>query len=290
MKHRYRWSDNQKKWWRFIYSYNNTYKHIGITLKSRNPDSEDEYCILKISLHWWTFIVLLPDIISPHVVTVIPKYGKSNIPYDDYTTREYGFSLSDSYAQFFYGKQTDDSNDEQRTGFFLPFMQWRYVEVAYYDEIGLYFASIRKEDEENDHDGDKLVPRLKFMARDYDGELVTATTFIREYRYKLGTGWFKWLAMFRKDRIVRALDITFDKETGGRKGSWKGGTLGCSVEITEKEAHMVGFKRYCENNLMEFLGVHSDEFYKSESRKPKAGAVKDSSGGVTIRLRSDTQR
>lgn len=65
----------------------------------------------------------------------------------------------------------------------------------------------------------------------YDNTVVNATVSVdeREWRPK----WFKWTKLFAK--TVKSISVEFDAEVGKRKGSWKGGTLGCSYTMLKSE-------------------------------------------------------
>jgi hypothetical protein len=95
-------------------------------------------------------------------------------------------------------------------------------------------------------------PSRTFAFKDFDGEELTAKTKIEERQWELGTGWFKWLSIFHKPIIQRSLDIDFSNETGRRKGSWKGGTVGHSIEMLPGELHASAFRRYCAEHEMTF--------------------------------------
>ena len=75
-----------------------------------------------------------------------------------------------------------------------------------------------------------------------------------ERQWKFGTGWFKWLSLFRKDRVRRSLDIDFSREVGREKGSWKGGTIGHGIEMLPGESNEQAFRRYCTENNLSFIG------------------------------------
>src|SRR5690606_33228759 len=94
-----------------------------------------------------------------------------------------------------------------------------------------------------------------FTFRDFDGEELTATTRIEEREWRFGVGWFKWLSLFRRPKVSRDLEITFSGETGKRKGSWKGGTIGDSIKMLPGELHEPAFRRYCAANGMTFVGA-----------------------------------
>jgi hypothetical protein len=104
-----------------------------------------------------------------------------------------------------------------------------------------------------------MVPKIKFRFNDFDGEEIVATCHISEMRHEHGTGWFKWLKYFVKPLITRRLDLEFSKEIGYEKGSWKGGTMGHSVEIEYGEDPLQAFIRY---------GT-SDDHYKHHGTKSR---------------------
>lgn len=45
--------------------------------------------------------------------------------------------------------------------------------------------------------------------------------------------WFMWTGLFKK--IRKYIDVEFDKEVGSERGSWKGGTIGCSYTMNPGE-------------------------------------------------------
>lgn len=59
----------------------------------------------------------------------------------------------------------------------------------------------------------------------------------REWRPK----WLMWTNIFSKTR--KTIDVHFSKEVGSRKGSWKGGTIGCSYLMKKNESAIQCIKR-----------------------------------------------
>ena len=274
--HRYRWSDNQLQWWRFIFAHDGTFKHFAIELSSRCSDRENYHCRFRITIWRWTLIVLLPDIIKPERRLILPK----DMKYKEYyleIEREYGFSLSGNYLQILYGRQTDDSSDEHRKGIFLPFADWRFHSLSYFTDEGKRFVTLTGREENNHYtEMAQIVPKVTFRLLDFDYESIICTTFITMYTHKFGTGWFKWLSLFVPDRHRKGLDLRFDKEIGRRKGSYKGGTLAHGIDMIDKnELHESAMKRYCIENEMTFLGVLNG---KSRSKDSDS---KDIIGGAT---------
>jgi hypothetical protein len=73
----------------------------------------------------------------------------------------------------------------------------------------------------------------------YDGEIIPTTIYVeeREWRPK----WLKWTRLF--NTIDRTIDVNFSKECGSKKGSWKGGTIGCSYKLLPNEEPIDCLKR-----------------------------------------------
>jgi len=268
--HRIRWSDNDQHFGPFIYS-KSKYKNIALVLGS-GDDEESAGCRLRISVYRHTFILELPAIIKPWKRKVVAEsWDESTIArlgrnwYYDCHEREYGFSYSEGFLNVLLGRQTGDSSTEQRKGYFLPWTQWKHVRHSYYGLDGrLYWTEpqvlwrgMTVQQNIDTHrsisESRDACPIRTFSFADFDGEQLTAKTRIEEREWHLGTGWFSWLRFFRKPKICRSLDIAFSGETGERKGSWKGGTVGHSIEMTTGELHESAFRRYCDEHKMKFI-------------------------------------
>lgn len=59
----------------------------------------------------------------------------------------------------------------------------------------------------------------------------------REWRRR----WLMWTPLFNK--VVRSIDVSFDKEVGEKTGSWKGGTIGCGWSLKPNETPYQCLKR-----------------------------------------------
>ena len=264
-----KWSDNDKYFGPFTYC-NSDCARIAMVLGS--GDEEYGGCRLRISALGKTLITALPPVISPSKTWVdTSKYewssGKGG--YWAVNEREYGFSYQDGYLDIRFGRQTSDSSTEQRKGFFFPWTQWRHVRTSHYDVQGNQFYTEAKSAwrlENPTYEIERVMiescPSMSFDFQDYDGEELSAKTTIREMEWRFGTGSFKWLSLFRKPKISRELVIKFSGETGERKGSWKGGTTGHSIEMQEGELHESAFKRYCLQHNMKFVSASNEEHSK----------------------------
>lgn len=269
IRHR-RWGDNDRYFGPLTYARDSKgYRPLAIILAS----GCDEYpsVSFRVSGFGHTVILVLPQwVLRPYRKKVYPgSWDAATIKrlgrdwYWNIDRREYGFSLVDGHLNVSLGRQTMDSSTEKRWGCFLPWTQWRHVRHSFYGLDGEHVATLP--DTGRNYLGDPgrwereraiadSVPAVSFEFDDFDGEHITATTKIEEREWRFGTGWFKWLSLFRKPKVSRYLDLRFSAEVGKRKGSWKGGTVGHSIEMQSGELHEVAFRRYCANNGLKFVG------------------------------------
>lgn len=255
------WSDTERRFGPFVYDGSSIYT-LGIQLVSRGDD-EDE--ARRVSLRMFgfgrTLILLLPSwMLRPYAEKVkarswdaatVERMGRDW--YWHVEPRKFGFTIHNGHLSVFYGRQSCDSSTEQCWGVFLPWTQWRHVRHSLYDMDGDLFAHVPDRDWDASEKLEKACPALRFDFLDFDGERITATTMIEEREWRFGDGWFKWLSLFRRPKIIRSLELRFSSEVGHRKGSWKGGTIGHSIEMLPGELHEDAFRRYCANEGLTFI-------------------------------------
>ena len=263
-----KWSDDDRKFGPFIYA-PDKYGNLAAALGS--GDEEYPGCRIRFSAFGHTLIVALPAIIKPWRKKVVASsWDAATVArlgrdwYYDTHEREYGFSCSEGFLRVFLGRQTDDSSTTQSWSYFLPWTQWKFIRHSIYDLDGKFFATeVERVSSLGTQEGRDLWEQWQatlkrcqtcsFSFKDFDGEELTVKTRIEEREWHFGTGWFKWLRFFRKAKIHRSLDLEFSGETGKRKGSWKGGTIGHSIEMLPGELHESAFRRYCTEHEMTFV-------------------------------------
>lgn len=228
-------------------------KWFSITLSSAGNYGfyDKDSCSLNVKGFGWVAEMRLPAIIKPVVI--------DNGRYKEYYARAYGFSLSDNhFLQIFKGLRTCDSSTDQTWCCHLPWKEWRFVRYSLYDTEGQLFAE--HSGKGSSYELRKQCPSVKFLFEDYDGQQITATTFIEERQWERGEGRFKWLSWFYKPMIRRELNLEFSSEVGREKGSWKGGTIGHGIDMLPGEMHEDAFKRYCENEHRSKSGKYKIKF------------------------------
>lgn len=272
-----RWSDNDRYFGPFTFAHDRRYRPFAIDLRSGGDEDEGRGCRLRFSAFGFTMLVALPGwVLRPArrwVDTSRHEWSKPVGGYWDIIPREYGFSFSDTgmvggtvALHVHFGRQTHDSSTDQSKCYFLPWTDWRHVRHSLYDLDGAHFADIPERKRgvtlgapgfnnywDVAHALEEACPKRAFAFKDFDGEELTATTRIEEREWLLGTRWCKWLSWFAKPKVHRSLDIRFSGETGKRKGSWKGGTIGHAIGMEPGELHEAAFRRYCAEHNMSFV-------------------------------------
>lgn len=282
-RNRNHWGDNDRNWGPFTYARDGRgYRPLALVLKSRGDDDEESgNCTLRISAFGHTLISTVPPIIRPwrrwvdlsdrqfYRADGTPEAKRPDAGYWDTHARQYGFSLDgagdvgrSSFLQVFLGPQTHDSSTTKSWSKFLPWTEWRHVRRSLYDLKGEHFWTepaggwrLGDGSYEVCKAAEEACPSREFEFLDFDGQPLTVRTRIEEREWRFGTGWFRWLSAFRKPKIHRSLDLRFSGETGKRKGSWKGGTIGHAINMLPGELHEAAFRRYCAENRMTFVGI-----------------------------------
>lgn len=268
MGNRRRWSDHDHYFGPFTYAHESkSWKNFRFELSSGDGD-EDKGCRLRTSLLGHTLLVDLPPIIKPDTRQVpYSIVGQELKSYTQYDERVYGTYLFENHFNILYGPQQDSwtrGEKEYRWSCFLPWNEWRHVRHSYYGWHGEHYWTEPEGGTRLYLLGDgvtrdgmsweekkeivKSCPTKIYRFTDFDGEEIECKTRIEEMEWHKGKGWFRWLRFFVKPKIHRSLDLDFSKETGRRKGSWKGGTMGHSIEMLPGELHEAAFRRYCEGN------------------------------------------
>lgn len=202
--------------------------------------------------------IKMPNIIKPLMVKVEAMWDEATVKrlgrnhYYNVWPKDFGIWLSNmgngfDFLQVHYGPQTYDSRTTKSWCKHLPWKQWDHVRHSIYNPDGSHFAT---EDRKSGGFFDFMkrkeeCPASYFSFQDYDGAVITATCIIEEREWRKGSGWFKWLRLFSRPMIRRELNLRFSEEVGPQKGSWKGGTIGHSIDMVQGDTPESAFRRYC---------------------------------------------
>jgi hypothetical protein len=203
----------------------------------------------------------LPLIIKPIITKVtatswdeetIKRLGRNY--YINYTSKKYGFALTNTSIIIKYGAETNDSLTDKSKCYSFPWAKYKFIGQTLLNSDGTVYKVLPHNTKwEETRAATESVEKTVFLFKDYDGEEIEASCYMEEREWSKGDLWCSWLKYFFKNTVRRTLDLTFSNEVGSGKGSWKGGTVGHSVEILQGETYENAFKRYCLENRLEFL-------------------------------------
>lgn len=265
-----RWSGEGDRYFGpFTYCYTPKpgYRPLSVMLGSGDGDDYPG-CRLRFSAFGHTLIVAIPPIIRPwrrwREITTEPTRSKmieqGRTPgYWDSQNREFGFSAGEGALHWHYGPQTHSSETTKSRCWFYPWREHRMVRHTLYDLEGDKFADLpdwgfrHKNGWAVKNAIEDACPVARFEFEDFDGERIVATSKIEEREWKRGKGVFR-LFYLGRNSVSRSLDLQFSSEVGRRKGSWKGGTIGHSIEMLSDELHEAAFRRYCEEQGLTYVG------------------------------------
>jgi len=267
---------------------------LRVMLDSGTPDTDYQHAIKRCHLliYWrmWSLAILLPALIRPWEVlhesvtwiegvrTPDPAGGC----WSEWFEREYGFSVDREALHLHFGPQTHDSNTTKSKVYFLPWAARRFVRFSLYHLDGQHhFTELERDTRRLQkaarvagtwHDSyssqrkaEDAVQKISFAFQDYDLEHINARCHIDEREWRAGEGWFKWLSLLKKPTIRRSLSMEFDREVGERKGSWKGGTTGHSIEMLVGDSPEWAFRRYCAANRLHYLCRVPNEAFRENA-------------------------
>lgn len=73
----------------------------------------------------------------------------------------------------------------------------------------------------------------------YDNTIIPTKVYVEEREWR--QHWLKWTTL--NSHVKRTIDVKFSKEVGSRKGSWKGGTIGCGYAMKKGETALQCIQR-----------------------------------------------
>lgn len=202
--------------------------------------------------------ILLPTIVKPVYWKVkAPSWSPETVKrlgrdwYYEYRNRCYGFTMDTDYINLKWGLTLNDCGIIVERNKFIDF-PWKtptYIRTEYYDQFG----NIQQISSGIHHQNKDELEMSYALVKDYDGTEVKAS-FLKTVRvYYRFSGKLLWLAKFLPKKYYTGLEINFDQETGRRKGSWKGGTIGSSTPADSDKTALESFKAYCEKHGFTFV-------------------------------------
>lgn len=202
----------------------------------------------------------MPRILKPHRIWVpVDHPNAKNGGYWDVNEKNYGFRISDDFYSIYYGAQTHDSRTTKSVHGTIPFLTWRYHRFSIFSLDGReVHREYPREQHSGSHEANRKIQEAnsgRALFKDYDGTEIIATYHVNEREWRFGGKGFKWLSLFRKPLVRRVLELSFDKEVGRDKGTWKGGITGMGIDMLPYETPAAAMVRFCE---MEMRGKHGN--------------------------------
>ena len=165
----------------------------------------------------------------------------------------YGFYISHNQVVFVWGGKFDKEWGQVTS---IRSKHWDIPFISYVFEFHKVLTKddglvlVKELEKDNPDSWYKKSPRYesKTVSRvitDCDGLLSVNITYavnVRQWHRK----WLPWVKMTHRE-----LDLSFDKELGSGKGSWKGGTIGGSAPMLENETPEEALERYLEAKVFE---------------------------------------
>lgn len=175
--------------------------------------------------------------------------------YEELVSRAYGFwySPANNFLQIKYGIQdeyTDLNNPQVYKNWCcsLPWNDWTHVRTTLHQPTGAFYADITHTSFEQEEALLVDIPKIYFQIKDFDGEIVQASAYIKERTWLKGRDRWSWLSRVCKPLVKRSLQIKYEAEVGSRKKSYKGGTLGYDIDLKPGESNLDAIVRACDED------------------------------------------
>ena len=192
---------------------------------------------LHISLFGWHSVFKMP-------------WKSKRFPYGDCDAPTWGIMIHDNTLWLHYGGNGNMNGGGKYKAWHIPFFTWEHVRHDVQCDLGDGKLTMVPENKLERHIDGKYIPleENEFVYKyhydytdKYDGAVIPCTFWVeeREWRRK----WFKWCDWKGFKDVRRYIEIKFDAEVGKRKGSWKGGCIGCDYTLKDGETPMECIKR-----------------------------------------------
>jgi hypothetical protein len=197
-----------------------------------------------LSYSLW-FLFLLPFILFGWGKLYIHLPIKTGI--QDCVSAAYGFNYHDNTIWFYIG---GGGNFEGGKKWITINMPWSYtwIRTSTLLENGTWFNETKNNrvnwDTLSQYGSYNWINKNKWKETHpyvdkYDNTTVNATISVQEREWRpLG---LKFCSLFSK--ISKTISVEFDQEVGRKKGSWKGGTVGCGYDLLPNETPYECLKR-----------------------------------------------
>lgn len=247
-------------------------KEFRIGIKSRTEEREYAKIFFQYGHNKEYFLKIPNWIIPAHIEKELNSY--SNEYYDRICPRNYYITTCDDSFLIYYGIQDEKGFGQSQCKVFdIPWKRMHFAKWSLYHGDGslagiIYndFSCFKKR-AKWDFGAKEIIKQsikpVKIEFKDYDGEDNIVTCYLEERVWTHGSGIMCWLQYFKKDFVKREVDITYNKEVGTKKNSWKGGIVGTSCKIAPNESILSAFLKYSKEQNMSMVRLYTGDNYDS---------------------------
>ena len=152
---------------------------------------------------------------------------------DECDPPKWGISIHHNTIWIYKGGKGNMSGGGKWWTWNIPFVtkEWVRTSILLKDGSWEHESKGKRKDFYKDEWNDKKQSWKYNYTDKYDGEVIPTKIYVeeREWRPK----WLNFTSMFAI--VDKTISVHFSKECGKRKGSWKGGVLGCSYPLLKNE-------------------------------------------------------
>lgn len=221
--------------------------HISCYLVSRDEESS---CHLILALNGKYKTFNLPNIISPYKKRNKGHYigangEKVHYDYEQIIPRQYGFLFDHDFIMIYYGINSGESNIDKKWSYTFPWLEETYIKKDYLNLDGTIYKSVPYSSGMKSpfwdicREVEKEITKQKIRFNDFDGEEIEAECYCVKQYYHKGTKWCNWLKYITKNKCYKRIEVSYNKEVGDRKNSWKGGTLSSSWWVQDESLSLL---------------------------------------------------
>jgi hypothetical protein len=182
---------------------------------------------INIDLFFFSFTIILP---FPN-----PKWA------NECDSPKWGIAIHNNTFWIYRGGKGNMNGGNKWWTWYIPFVtkDWVRTSILLKDDTWEHETKGNKKDFYNEQWKAKQKSWTYDYVDSYDSEIIPTTIFVYEMEWR--PKWMHWTSVFAKTK--RKIDVHFSKECGKRKGSWKGGTLGCNYELLPNETPLDCLRR-----------------------------------------------
>lgn len=172
------------------------------------------------------------------ITLVVPFRNKWT---DECHAPKWGISIHNESVWIYRGGKGNDNGGNKWWTWDIPFISrnWVRTSILLKDNTWEHETEASKKSFWKDEWKQKQEVWNYDYVDSYDNEVIPTKIYVEEMEWR--PKWLQWTSLFSKVRTT--IDVHFSKGCGSRKGSWKGGVIGCSYNLLQNESPIDCIKR-----------------------------------------------